>query len=222
MQSKIQYISNGQSPAQHLDHIKAALDSGILWVQLRMKRFSKQDVYVTGQTVAGLCADYQATFILNDFVDQVQDVGADGVHLGLNDCTVEKARAALGEQAIIGGTANRFDDITRCMYAGCDYIGLGPYRYTRTKENLSPVLGLSGYQQIFKQLSSAAFPPGAIREKNCPVFAIGAVQPEDIPGLIAAGVYGVAMSGYLTKSPCGKNSLGLKRKTDQLKKLLYV
>ena len=74
------------------------------------------------------------------------------MHLGLQDMSVSQARRLLGEDRIIGGTANTLEDIREHYRQGADYIGLGPCRYTTTKEKLSPVLGLGGYQRIMDQL----------------------------------------------------------------------
>ena len=74
--------------------------------------------------------------------------GADGVHLGKNDMSPSDARKILGNGYIIGGTANTLDDIERLIKEGVDYIGLGPFRYTETKKNLSPILGIDGYKKI--------------------------------------------------------------------------
>lgn len=232
MFSKIQYISKGNTSAQHLDHIRTALDGGVNWIQLRMKNGTEREICSTGWQVARLCADYKATFILNDYLDWVHEVGADGVHLGLNDCGIKRARVALGNQAIIGGTANSFADVCQRMEAGCDYIGLGPFRYTSTKAKLSPILGLAGYQQIFTQLAASGKLSVATAAKGCPVYAIGGIGLEDLPALMTTGVFGVALSGYLTlpqtqeftsKAGTLRSAQNhLKEKIYQLKKLLYV
>ncbi len=98
-----------------------------------------------------MCRKAGATFILDDRTDLVDELQADGVHLGKNDMPVEQARGLLGGDRIIGATANTFDDIRRAAAAGADYIGLGPFRFTTTKRNLSPVIGLDGYRSIMER-----------------------------------------------------------------------
>ena len=77
----------------------------------------------------------------------------DGVHLGKKDMPIDQARQILGEAFIIGGTANTFEDVVQHYRAGADYLGIGPFRFTTTKKNLSPVLGLEGYSSILSPVS---------------------------------------------------------------------
>ena len=65
---------------------------------------------------------------------------------------IDQARQILGEAFIIGGTANTFEDVVQHYRAGADYLGIGPFRFTTTKKNLSPVLGLEGYSSILSQM----------------------------------------------------------------------
>jgi thiamine-phosphate pyrophosphorylase len=111
------------------------------------------------------------------------------VHLGKQDMAPAEARALLGPQFIIGGTANTFAAIEGLVAAGVDYIGLGPLRFTTTKEKLSPILGLAGYADILGQCRAAGF--------TTPIVAIGGVALADIPALLATGLHGVAVSGAI-------------------------
>ena len=121
-------------------------------------------------------------------------IDSDGVHLGLNDESVSEARLILGDHKIIGGTANTLSDVLQRIGESCDYIGLGPLRFTATKEKLSPVLGFEGYQNIIESLQkeSIAIPK---------IYAIGGVRLEDIKLLQRAGIYGAAVSGQITENP---------------------
>ncbi|MNY15105.1 Thiamine-phosphate synthase [compost metagenome] len=134
--------------------------------------------------------EYACTFILNDHTQLALDLDLDGVHLGLEDMPVAEARLMFGPGKIIGGTANTLADVQQRIAEGCDYIGLGPYRFTTTKEKLSPVLGLEGYRTILN----------SIQYKPVPVFAIGGIDKEDIPALMTTGISGIAASGLLTHS----------------------
>ena len=95
----------------------------------------------------------------------------------------------MGEEYIIGGTANSFDDIRQLVAENVDYIGLGPYRFTKTKENLSPILGFKGYEDIINKCKEYNY--------KTPIVAIGGIEIEDIPSLVKMGVNGVAISGYI-------------------------
>jgi thiamine-phosphate pyrophosphorylase len=150
---------------------------------------------------------HHAIFIMNDDAIIAKAIDADGVHLGLQDMTVKEARQILGEHKIIGGTANSLGDVLQRVGEGCDYVGLGPLRFTPTKEKLSPVLGLEGYKNIITALQQ--------NNTNIPVFAIGGVVPEDVEGLMETGVYGVAVSGIVTVHPDRKLLI------EQFNSLLY-
>jgi thiamine-phosphate pyrophosphorylase len=125
-------------------------------------------------------------------VKLAKEINADGVHLGLTDTKIDEARAFLGTSKIIGGTANTFEDIQNHVKNGCDYIGLGPFRFTATKEKLSPILGLSGYFDILQKLKKAKI--------EIPVYAIGGITLRDVSPLMETGIHGIAVSGIITES----------------------
>lgn len=166
-----------------------ALRGGCRWIQLRMKGVAESEVEAEGRKLRALCDAYGAKLILDDHVSLVRHIGADGVHLGKQDMPVGEARALLGPGVIIGATANSFEDIERAVAAGADYIGLGPYRFTTTKERLSPTLGLEGYRRIMERMREAGI--------TVPVVAIGGILVDDVAALIEAGVSGVAVSGAI-------------------------
>jgi len=186
-----QFISQGNTTAEHLFYIQLALEGGCRWVQLRLKGFSEPEIIKAGLEVYRLCEAYDATFILNDHVHLVDQVTAHGVHLGLSDMLIAEAKSLLNKHCIIGGTANTEADVASRIMQGVHYIGLGPFRFTRTKEQLSPVLGLQGYYRILKS-------ENGMGQRNIPVFAIGGITSEDIPELLNCGVDGVAVSGWVT------------------------
>lgn len=132
-------------------------------------------------------------FLLDDHVELVRQLGADGVHLGKNDMPVDKARKILGPDIIIGGTANTIEDIIRLHKQEADYIGCGPFRFTTTKKNLSPILGLDGYKSIVLKMKELGI--------DLPIVAIGGITVEDIPAVMGTGVSGIALSGAILGAP---------------------
>ena len=188
----IQFISHYTDQYSHLDSIRLALEGGCRWVQLRMKDASIQDILRIGKEVRRLCDSYQATFILDDHVELVREIGADGVHLGKKDMPVAEARKTLGNDCIIGGTANTFDDVKMHYEASANYIGCGPFRFTTTKQGLAPVLGLEGYRSIIAQMSAEGI--------DLPMVAIGGITAEDIPAIMQTGVSGIALSGAVLRA----------------------
>jgi thiamine-phosphate pyrophosphorylase len=208
MYSKIQYISQGCTATEQFNNIQQALDAGCSWIQLRFKNAATHELIPLTEKVRLLCKNYAATFILNDDVQLAKQLDADGVHLGLSDTAIADARIILGKEKIIGGTANTLSDVWQRVQEGCDYIGLGPLRFTTTKEKLSPVIGITGYRHILNELKK--------EEVEIPVYAIGGVTPEDVQELTACGVYGIAASGIITQHPHKKQLI------KNLKNLLYA
>ena len=188
----IQFISHYTDQYSYLDSIRLALEGGCRWVQLRMKDASIHDFLRIGKEVRRLCDRYQATFILDDHVELVRELGADGVHLGKKDMPVAEARKTLGNDCIIGGTANTFDDVKMHYEASANYIGCGPFRFTTTKQGLAPVLGLEGYRSIIAQMSAEGI--------DLPMVAIGGITAEDIPAIMQTGVSGIALSGAVLRA----------------------
>lgn len=183
----IQFITHSNERYDHVEGAKLALQGGCRWIQLRMKDAMEIDFLRAAKKIRRLCDEYHATFILDDHVEWVGLTGADGVHLGKNDMPVDEARKMLGRNRIIGGTANTFEDVERLSRQGADYIGCGPFRFTTTKKNLSPVLGLEGYRSITAQMKA--------HDIQLPIVAIGGILHQDIPAIMQTGVTGIAVSG---------------------------
>lgn len=189
---RLYFLTMDGASIGHVAQVEAACIAGIRWIQLRMKHASDEEMRETAIEIKKICRRYDCTFLINDRVEIAAEVGADGVHLGKQDMAVGLARRRLGRDRIIGGTANTLEDIREHCRQGADYIGLGPYRYTTTKKNLSPVLGLGGYQRIMDQLHREGV--------HLPVVGIGGISVRDVAGLLEAGLYGVAFSGMLVNA----------------------
>lgn len=185
----IQFITHSNTRYDYVEGARLALEGGCRWIQLRMKDAQEVDFLLAAKQIGAMCKEYGATFILDDHVELVGITGADGVHLGKNDMPVDEARNQLGANRIIGGTANTFEDVERLWRQGAKYIGCGPYRFTTTKKNLSPVLGLDGYRHIISKMKA--------HDINIPVVAIGGILQPDIKDVIATGVSGIAVSGAI-------------------------
>ena len=185
----IQFITHSNTRYDYVEGARLALEGGCRWIQLRMKDAQEVDFLLAAKQIGAMCKEYGATFILDDHVEWVGITGADGVHLGKNDMPVDEARNQLGANRIIGGTANTFEDVERLWHQGANYIGCGPYRFTTTKKNLSPVLGLDGYRHIISKMKA--------HDINIPVVAIGGILQPDIKDVMATGVSGIAVSGAI-------------------------
>ncbi|MFI3301750.1 MAG: thiamine phosphate synthase [Rikenellaceae bacterium] len=185
----LQFITHRNDTKNDTQGAAAAIEGGCRWVQLRMKGFEDEQFIESAATLREMCNSAGATFLLNDRVDLVKECRADGVHIGKGDMPPSEARAILGEGAIIGGTANTCDDIDCLISQGIDYIGLGPFRFTTTKEKLSPTLGLDGYKQAIEHCRTKGY--------TTPIVAIGGITVGDIPSIMECGVSGIALSGTI-------------------------
>ena len=179
---KLQYISDGAN-----DDIKEVLDAGCKWIQLRIKNQDLHNIKNIAIKVQTWCRSYNAFFIINDYVELAQKINADGVHLGKSDMNVAEARNMLNNK-IIGGTANTLSDILE-LKDFVDYIGLGPFKFTKTKKNLGHLLGFDGYRNILEKLN--------ILKLNVPIIAIGGIECGDVSRLISTGVSGIAVSSSI-------------------------
>ena len=190
--NNIQFITHENQRFDYVEGAEMALRGGCKWVQLRMKDATDNKFLSIGRKVATLCRSYNATFLLDDRVHLVAELGADGVHLGKNDMPISEARRILGNEKIIGGTANTFADVQHLAAQGADYIGCGPFRYTPTKRNLAPILSLEDYRNILKQMQQAGI--------SLPLIAIGGIVSTDIAALRDIGVSGIAVSGAVLEA----------------------
>jgi thiamine-phosphate pyrophosphorylase len=192
MYNKLQYISQGKTIQEQIQNIRIALDNGCEWIQLRFKNESDLDLFNLAETVKILCDVYHAHFIINDKVYLAQQIEADGIHLGNQDMSIPEARSILGDKKIIGATANTYEDLVLKANQNCNYIGLGPFQFTETKQKLSPILGLEGYTEILKKTKK--------QKIKTPIYAIGGIKLENITALMATGIHGIAVSSLITQS----------------------
>lgn len=189
MLHKLQYISQGKDGHEHIRNIHKALDAGVQWIQLRLKNTDEKTYILYGLAARDLCDKYGATLIINDSVEVARECYADGVHLGLTDMPIKKAREFMGNK-LIGGTANTFEDVRKRYEEKVDYIGLGPFRFTPTKEKLSPLLGLEGYKNVIEKTK--------VLDIQVPIYAIGGIEGNDVEEIMRTGIHGIAVSGLIT------------------------
>lgn len=189
---ELQFITHFTDRFSYSDSARMALEGGCRWIQLRMKEATAEELEKEALYIQNLCRQYNATFIIDDHVELVKKIHADGVHLGKKDMPVAEARHILGKDFIIGGTANTFEDVEAHYKAGADYIGCGPFRFTTTKKNLSPILGLEGYRSIVSRMKENGI--------RIPIVAIGGITYDDIPSIMDTGVTGIALSGTILRA----------------------
>ena len=185
----LQFITHKSDRFSIAEEVKMVIDGGCRWVQLRMKDVSDEEVKSVAEQIIPMCQETDTILVIDDRVELTMDLKVHGVHLGKNDMPAVDAREYLGAGAIIGVTANTAQDIIAYKKVDVDYVGLGPFKYTTTKSNLSPIIGLDGYHNIITEVRNAGV--------ELPIVAIGGITLEDVAELMSTGVNGVAMSGAI-------------------------
>ncbi len=190
------YITHPSPALSEIEQTRMVLEGSCGFIQLRMKQGLNPE---TAEAIIALCQKQGNDTILciDDDVELALACGASGVHLGKLDMSVREARqracaCGRGDSFLIGATANTFDDIRRAVDEGASYIGLGPFRHTETKSNLSPLLGENGYRNILQKCREAAI--------EIPIFAIGGIERNDITSLRSIGLDGIAVSGAILRA----------------------
>lgn len=185
---KLHYISQGSTPKEHLEHIQKACSSGAELVQLRLKHVSEKKTLKLAEAAREITSHFQTRLIINDHYKIAKTVKADGVHLGKTDASPTLVGKHLHTWQMIGGTANTLQDCETLIGKDVDYISLGPFRFTTTKGDLAPVLGLNGYTAIMEALKT-----------ETPIIAVGGISTDDVKDLLETGISGIAVSGAITR-----------------------
>lgn len=190
------FITHATTTEEVLRQTNAVLSQGRAdMVQLRMKSAPKSLLLTTAREIQVLCRNYGVPLIINDNVEVAHIIGADGVHLGKEDMSPTLARQLLGDDILIGRTCNTHEDLQAALAEPIDYVGVGPYRFTQTKQRLAPILGIEGYRKL------------QLGDYPLPAYAIGSIHPDEAPLFDKLGIYGIAMSRALIREVYQKNAL---------------
>ena len=186
------FITHHNARYNYVDGAIAVLEGGLRFVQLRMKDATDEEVLAAAGKLRPACDRHGALLTVDDRIHLLESGLFDGVHVGKNDMPVAEAKKITGSRFLLGATCNTADDALKAVADGADYLGVGPFRFTETKQKLAPVLGLEGYENIMDTLRE--------HNTNTPLYAIGGITANDLLPLKQAGVYGVAVSGMLLNS----------------------
>jgi thiamine-phosphate pyrophosphorylase len=185
---KLHYISQGDSTKEHLENIQKACNSGAELVQLRLKNVSEKKLLKAAMEAREITSHFQTRLIINDHYKIAKEVKADGVHLGKSDSCPTIARKHLYTWQIIGGTANTLQDCETLLDKQVNYISLGPFRATTSKDTIPPVLGILGYTAITDILKTGT-----------PLIGVGGITTEDVSAILKTGISGIAVSEAITR-----------------------
>ncbi|MBU4314199.1 MAG: thiamine phosphate synthase [Actinobacteria bacterium] len=170
-----------------LEDVKSAIQAGVKIIQYREKGESTGDMIKEAKEIDELCKKNNVLFIINDRVDIVLAVDADGVHLGNKDMTYSIARKILGSKKIIGLTVHNIREAVEAERIGADYIGVSPIFETKTKLDAGRPAGLKLIKDIKKAI-------------KIPFVAIGGINENNLGSVIEAGARSIAaISAIVTK-----------------------
>jgi len=167
--------------------VEEALIGGATFVQLREKKLNYDLFLEEAKKMKVLCEKYHVPFVINDNVEIAIDSDADGVHIGQSDRKVSAVRAMIGENKIIGVSAQTVEQAILAQEEGADYLGVGAVFSTSTKLDADFV--------SFETLKSIC------EAVNIPVIAIGGISENNILELAGTGIDGVAVVSALFAKP---------------------
>ena len=163
-----------------LTAVRQAVGAGVRAVQLREKDLGTRALMELASELLGLTRERGALMLVNDRVDLVLALGADGVHLRSDSMPVSTARRLLGPERLIGASAHSADAVRRAEMEGADFAVLGPVYHTASKGSYGAPIGLRPVEE-------------ASRRCRIPVFAIGGITPARVGEVRRAGAFGVAV-----------------------------
>ena len=191
--SRLHYITQDFPDKTHQRLAYEACKAGADLVQLRLKDRDFAEMLKIAKETKEICADHGATLIINDHLDLAMEIDADGVHLGRKDTDHTIARSLLGDKKVIGGTAYNESEALFLKSMGLvDYIGLGTFRKTRTKPEITEFMSIEKIASLVCQLEQG--------KPAIPLIVIGGIELNDIKPLMAKGVYGIAVASLVNRS----------------------
>lgn len=161
------------------EQVEEALKGGVTLIQLREKELEYEAFIREAFEIKDLCRQYKVPFIINDNVDIAIKVNADGVHIGQKDMEAGYVRSVIGEDKILGVSAQTVEQAILAEKMGADYLGVGAVFTTGSKADADDVS-----IETLKAICDAV---------SIPVVAIGGIGKNNILELSGSGIYGVAV-----------------------------
>lgn len=164
--------------------LDAVVGAGVDLIQLRDKDATPDQLRAAAATFRRVADRHDALFILNDDPGLAVEVDADGVHVGQDDVRPAQARKSVGQDRIVGWSTHAVDEIDDALRTDCDYFAVGPVHATPTKQG-RPAIGLDPVRH-------------AAETADRPWFVTGAMGPQTVPDVLAAGARRVVVVRALT------------------------
>lgn len=181
----ITQIDHSKPFSDYLSFLKKTAEGGVTMVQLRDKELSFDELIAKGLLVKELLSEFSIPLIINDDVNLAKEIDADGVHLGQDDMHPDEARAILGKNKIIGFSIENLDELALGnKLSTIDYVAASAVYRSKTKPDCKMIWGTDGIKQF------------VLRSRH-PAITIGGISYDNIKTVMATGVVGVAISGYI-------------------------
>lgn len=179
------------------EQVEEALLGGATFIQLREKELDEENFLKEAIEIKDLCKKYQVPFVINDNVEIALKMDADGVHVGQSDMEAGNVRALLGEDKILGVSAQTVEQAVLAEKRGADYLGVGAVFHTGSKADASDIS-----HETLKEICDAV---------NIPVIAIGGIGTHNVKELKGSGICGVAVISAIFAAS------DIRKATEQLK-----
>jgi len=186
---KLHYISQGNSPKEHLENIQKACTSGAELVELNVKDVSEKKLLKLATEAREITAHFQTRLLINGNYKIAREVKSDGVHFENTDVCPTLARKHLYTWQIIGGSANTLQDCETLLEKEVDYIRLSPFRNRTNTNAIDTVLGVNGYTAISEALQT-----------ETPIIGFGDITTKDVTDILETGISGIAVSEEITQN----------------------
>ena len=161
------------------EQVEQAIEGGASFVQLREKELGQEAFLQEAIEIQKLCRNYHVPFVINDNVEIARSIDADGVHVGQSDMEAGNVRALIGENKILGVSAQTVEQAVLAEKRGADYLGVGAVFHTGSKADASEVSF-----ETLKAICAAV---------KIPVIAIGGIGRDNVLSLGGSGICGIAV-----------------------------
>ncbi|MCO6459074.1 MAG: thiamine phosphate synthase [Pirellulaceae bacterium] len=185
--TRLYVLLDGGSDQESFERLLAAILPSVDMIQLRDKRLDDRQLLERARAARSLTQAAGVLLVLNDRPDLALLAAADGVHLGQEDLPVRDVRRLVGTDLLLGVSTHTMQQARQAVVDGADYLGCGPTFPSRTKR--------------FDQFPGLEFLRSVHLEIRLPAFAIGGVEPDNVPQVLAAGLPRVAVSGCVQRAP---------------------
>ena len=169
------------------EQVEAAIRGGATFVQLREKKLDQESFLAEAREIQALCRRRGVPFVINDNVEIAREIGADGVHVGQSDMKARDVRSILGQDKIIGVSAQTVEQALLAQEQGADYLGVGAVFPTGSKDDAVEV-----DHQVLARICQAV---------DIPVIAIGGTTADNVVSLKGSGICGIAVISAIFAKP---------------------